>query len=130
MRRCSSSSGLPTKEWGEGVSSARSVRPGAHAAAVCSIFRLTTSTHPWGTIVRRWLVAGVAGLLVVSALPPIADAWQVNRAGLALNRAILMISRGSEQTAGAQEAGQGSSDAAAALTGADFVPTPEAEALL
>ncbi len=50
--------------------------------------RMNTSQPP-GTSVRRWLVIGVAGLLIVLALPSLWDVWQIDRAGIALNRAIV-----------------------------------------
>jgi tetratricopeptide (TPR) repeat protein len=38
--------------------------------------------------VRQWLVAGLLGALVVAALVPMWDVWQVNAAGILVNRAV------------------------------------------
>ncbi len=38
--------------------------------------------------VRQWLVAGVLGALVVASLVPLWDVWQVNLAGILVNRAV------------------------------------------
>jgi tetratricopeptide (TPR) repeat protein len=90
--------------------------------------------------VRRWLAVGVAGLLVVLALPSAWDVWQIGWAGTLLNRAIV---RGADEAARAGGAGtrpaagegagksETSRDARAAITaGGDFLLTPEVQAAL
>jgi tetratricopeptide (TPR) repeat protein len=68
------------------------------------------------------LIAGIAGFLVVLAAPTVRDAWQINLAGVLLNRAIVV-------SAGA--AGAGSADGPTIFAaGGDYVLTPESEALL
>jgi tetratricopeptide (TPR) repeat protein len=72
--------------------------------------------------VRRWLLAGIAGFLVVLAAPTVRDAWQINRAGMLLNRAIVVSA-----DAARAESANGATIFAA---GGDYVLTPESEALL
>jgi tetratricopeptide (TPR) repeat protein len=68
------------------------------------------------------LLAGVAGFLVVLAAPTVRDAWQINRAGMLLNRAIEV----SADAARAESADRPTIFAA----GGDYVLTPASEALL
>ena len=64
----------------------------------------------------------MAGFFVVLAAPTIRDAWQINRAGMLLNRAIVV----SADAARAKSADRPTIFAA----GGDYVLTPESEALL
>lgn len=76
---------------------------------------------------RRWLIAGVAGFLVVLAVPTVIDAWQVNRAGMLLNQALVTGSGAAAADAAGGAAGSGGATVAA---GVNYVLTPEVEALL
>ncbi len=84
-----------------------------------------------GARIRCWLVAGAAGLLVVAAVPAVRDAWQVNQAGIVLNRAIVesgaSIRAASARVATAPETGD---EPVILATSGDYQLTPEAKALL
>jgi tetratricopeptide (TPR) repeat protein len=119
--------GLRTKEWAE------SPRCTPHEVCALTLGQMrgmkprTTVSQPLSAAtVRRWLIAGIAGLLVVLALPTIWDVWQIDRAGILLNRAIVT---GADAAAHAGSAG-GSGSAAVVTAGGDYLLTPKAKALL
>ena len=95
--------------------------------------RSATSRPSSAAATRRWLLAGIAGFLVVLALPGIWDVWQIDRAGMLLNRAIVT---GTDAAARAGSAGGGIGSAAAGgsaavvTAGGAYLLTPEAKALL
>ena len=79
---------------------------------------------PGGMEVRRWLLAGIGGAIVVLALLSLWDAWTVNVAGILVNRAIVaeaVAAKSPDATAGAQSglsAAAETADVAAAGDGA------------
>jgi tetratricopeptide (TPR) repeat protein len=97
-----------------------------------------------GTNVRRFLAAGIAGLLIVLALPSLWDVWQVDQAGVLVNRAIVAgadaAARADARAAAAavlpaanSQTETSSASAASRATisaGGDFVLTPQMEAWL
>jgi tetratricopeptide (TPR) repeat protein len=55
------------------------------------------SARPTGRLpLRRLIIGGTLGLLLVLAITPIRDAWDVNRAGIAVNRALVARSSAGE----------------------------------
>src|SRR3990172_9969055 len=64
----------------------------------------TFSTRPGAAEMRRWLLAGVAGLFFVLALIPLWDVWTTNVAGTLVNRAIVREAEPAESPQGTAQA--------------------------
>jgi tetratricopeptide (TPR) repeat protein len=80
--------------------------------------------------VRRWLALGIAGLLIVLALPSVWDLWQIDRAGVFLNRAIVTGADAAARAKAGAAAGPAAltSAAAAPSSPSTAVPAPFGEA--
>jgi tetratricopeptide (TPR) repeat protein len=100
------------------------------------IDRTAASQPSSGGALRRWFIAGVVGFLVVLALPSIYDVWQVNVAGILLNRAIVVGADAAAQGKAPAKAGSAGSSSGEAKgvtvvgAGGDYILTPQAETLL
>jgi tetratricopeptide (TPR) repeat protein len=57
---------------------------------------MSSFRQPRGFGVRRWLLVGLFGVLVVLCLAPLYDAWVTNQAGVLINRVMLAASTADE----------------------------------